>query len=796
MRLEKEKLIQALGGPYTMKRTITADSSTLSFWEKTADLVDQFIDIPLNYRQSGHPGGSRSKVHMLLSLMLSGAMVWDIRDSDKRFADKFVLGCGHTIPLLYATLAILNEALRVRYEQTGDGKYLVKNASQRALFWEDLLGFRHCGGLSGHAEANGKTSFLKANTGASGHGTPAAAGLAFALKRAGVGDVKVFIMEGEGGLTPGATHETLNTAWGMALDNLHFLVDWNDFGIDGHRTSAVVYGTPDDWFSPHGWRVNGTEQGSDFASLTKILDELVNADDPGKRPSASWFKTRKGRGYGKYDNMSHGTPHACNSQQFWALREEFAVKYGAEFVNVNGSIPSDPDQAKEEFRANLEAVVKVMRQDRELCTYLADRLVEIGSSVPQTLPSFKLEIKGNPFTDPRLWDYTSYPEKLWGKPGQKLANRSGMGAWGSYINYLGKTRYGRPIFLAASADLSASTNLWGFASGWDGEEGYGWYERVGTEDGVMAPTEITEFSNAGILSSVATLNFSQEPRQSFDGFYTAVSTYASFSYLKYGPLRLFSQFCQDADNKVGKLLWVGAHTGPETADDSRTHFGIFSVGVHQLFPKGHIINLFPWEYNEVPVLLAEAFKTDVPLIALHVTRPEMEIPDRAALGIPSHFEAGKGAYVLRPFVKGQKKCGTIIVQGTSIVYSILSLLPTLNEREFNVKIVCVTSTELFDRQPKEYRQSVIEEADRVDSTFFTTQSRLMMAAWSFNSLNEEYCLSSDHDNRWRTGGTLEEVLEEAHMNPSWVLKSIERFVNDQQIRLAALSTQLNSALKR
>ena len=27
-------------------------------WEKTKDLVDQLIDLMLNYRQSGHPGGS------------------------------------------------------------------------------------------------------------------------------------------------------------------------------------------------------------------------------------------------------------------------------------------------------------------------------------------------------------------------------------------------------------------------------------------------------------------------------------------------------------------------------------------------------------------------------------------------------------------------------------------------------------------------------------------------------------------------------------------------------------------
>src|SRR5512136_3079465 len=127
------------------------------YWEKTKDLIDQLIDIILNYRQSGHPGGSRSKVHMLLTTLLSGTMRWDIRHPEKRFGDRFVLVGGHTIPLIYCTLAVLNEALRVKYAETGDPRYLVPNAAERALCWEDLLRFRRHGGLSGHAEMEGKT---------------------------------------------------------------------------------------------------------------------------------------------------------------------------------------------------------------------------------------------------------------------------------------------------------------------------------------------------------------------------------------------------------------------------------------------------------------------------------------------------------------------------------------------------------------------------------------------------------------------------------------------------------------
>jgi transketolase len=127
------------------------------YWEKTKDLIDNSLDGILNYRQSGHPGGSRSKVHALVTLLLGGSMRWDIRHPEKRFGDRFVLSAGHTIPLIYCTLAVFNEALRLKYQQTGDERYALPQAPERVLYWQDLLGFRHRGGLSGHAEMEGKT---------------------------------------------------------------------------------------------------------------------------------------------------------------------------------------------------------------------------------------------------------------------------------------------------------------------------------------------------------------------------------------------------------------------------------------------------------------------------------------------------------------------------------------------------------------------------------------------------------------------------------------------------------------
>src|SRR4051795_4982098 len=260
------------------------------YWEKIKDCIDQNIDVFENYRQSGHPGGSRSKVHLLVALTLGGFMRWDIRRPENRFGDRFILVAGHTVPVIYSMLAVYNTALEARYARTKDPRYLVPHADERQLVWKDLLGFRRNKGLAGHAEMEGKTLFLKFNTGPSGHGSPPAAGEAIALKRAGAAGVKVFAVEGEGGHTTGATHETKNSAFGLGLDNLYYLIDWNDYGIDEFAASSVVNGTPRDWFEPYGFLVHGTENGNDMRSAAAAILEAVNEENPDQRPHMVWFK--------------------------------------------------------------------------------------------------------------------------------------------------------------------------------------------------------------------------------------------------------------------------------------------------------------------------------------------------------------------------------------------------------------------------------------------------------------------------------------------------------------------------
>ena len=310
--------------------TISKLKEEFHYWDAIGDMIDQCIDIALNLSQSGHPGGSRSKMPILLTTLLSGVMRWDIRNPGKTFGDRFVLVAGHTNPVVYAALAVFNESLRRKYKETEDSCYLNPKGDEFTLLPEDLLTLRRRNGLSGHAEMEGKTLFFKYNTGPSGHGSAPAVGQALAMKYAGAEDVKVFAFEGEGGLTTGISHEARISAYGMGVGNLVYVVDWNNFGIDARPVSDIKAGTPIDWFEPYGWQVAGTENGEDWESILNAYRKLFDTGND-NQPKALWVKTRKGRGYLKYDEASHGSPHKRNSKQFWDIRREFSKKYNVNF---------------------------------------------------------------------------------------------------------------------------------------------------------------------------------------------------------------------------------------------------------------------------------------------------------------------------------------------------------------------------------------------------------------------------------------------------------------------------------
>ncbi len=236
--------------------------------------------------------------------------------------------------------------------------------------------------------------------------------------------------------------------------------------------------------------------------MSQALLSMVMSENPEQAPSVTWFKTRKGRGYLKYDNASHGAPHPLNSALFWDTKREFAERVWRLSLPISAARRRKTRQpCRLNFPLTCRPSSRVLGRDQALVDYLADRLVAWGRACRKICqPASNLTKRGNPFKDERLYDFRSYPQDLYAKPGEMVANRAALAKWGAWANALGAPRYGRPLFLACSADLADSTNISGFGKAYGDFPGYGWYERCDNQQGVVLPQEITEFANAGILA--------------------------------------------------------------------------------------------------------------------------------------------------------------------------------------------------------------------------------------------------------------------------------------------------------
>ena len=55
------------------------------------------------------------------------------------------------------------------------------------------------------------------------------------------------------------------------------------------------------------------------------------------------------------------------------------------------------------------------------------------------------------------------------------------------------------------------------------------------------------------------------------------------------------------------------------------------------------------------------------------------------------------------------------------------------------------------------------------------QAYRLMHNWIGSRRNKEFAITPDWDHRWRTGGSLEEIIEESHLDPDHILEGILRF---------------------
>ncbi len=307
---------------------------------------------------------------------------------------------------------------------------------------------------------------------------------------------------------------------------------------------------------------------------------------------------------------------------------------------------------------------------------------------------------------------------------------------------------------------------------------------------------IQEAGNVSSAIGLVSQSASADP-ETFSGVWAFSGTYGAFTPLMYLPARVWSQQNQDSKFRMGVLNILAGHSGPETAADARTHFGIFSPQVWKLFPRGQVINLSFWDYNDVaPGYFAAAEiaarEKKVGIIVIEVARPDFKVADRSTFADPDIHAAAKGLYVIRDFTPGKPKHGYVVAQGSSSTFNLVGVLPRLEAADINVKVIAAISEELFDHQPEAYRNAVLPDEAVEDLMFVSSGTRRMWPLRNVGPLADEYSLTSDWGNQWLTGGLEADVIAEAHLDPESVFAGVRRFAEDRPRRLARLRSRLDS----
>ena len=800
-----------------------------------------------NYAQTGHFGGPLAYTPYTVTSHLIGpdlgGLRYDYRRPKHPYSDRFMLAGGHNAPVTYALWMIMGEALARKHAATGDSRYFAD--PETSMLSIDALGFRRGRGaldtilkdndlvdhplmaqaairgirsLAGHSETTDLTNDV--NGGPSGIGIATSAGKAAFWDIVGAPDsLKIMAIEGEFAMTSGHSQEMKTAAVAQQVGKrLRILLSYNNAGIDDELVGSVIkpvydaYRIEDQW-AAYGWNVMTLDDGNDYDQVVAALKTMEEWDHEDNRPMMVVGKTVKGwwpaaqnghiPGYGEQVVSYHSHPYnlAMNGDYFQGLAATFENRFGVEFEGIRDGAVSDERERIVQFKKNMDVALSVLDQDG-LGDWIADRLVELGDSVDNSLP-LRVDRATNPFKDARLsienlpieaqnvkvtnpssGEEKDLSIKLFEEPGNVRGTRRAISEIIKWMNYVTNNR-----FIVVAADLAESINV---------EHGAIWdtFDPVANPSGGRLKAAIQEAGNASTAIGLVGQSVSLDPDEHV-GVWALSGTYGAFTPLMYLPSRVWSQQNQDSPFRTGVLHILAGHSGPETAADARTHFGIFSPQVWKLFPRDQAITLSFWDYNDVaPGYFAAAEiaarEPKVGVIVLEVARPDFPVADRNSFADTDLKAAAKGLYLIRDFDPGKPRDGYVLVQGSSSTVNLVSVLSRLEEEGVNVRVIAAISEELFRRQSVEYQDSVLPASAKYDLMIVTTGTRRMWPVQNVGPLTDEYSLTSDWDNQWLTGGSEADVIAEAHLDAESIYEGIKRFAADRDSRRSrqreALST--------
>ncbi len=560
--------------------------------------------------------------------------------------DRFVFSAGHGSMLLYSLLHLTGYDLPL----------------------EEIQRFRQWGSKTpGHPEYR-LTPGVELTTGPLGQGFANGVGLAMAEAHLAatynrgnqrIVDHHTYGIVSDGDLMEGVAHEAASLAGHLRLGKLIYLYDDNRVTLAGAADLAFSEDVRKR-FEACAWQVLRVEDGNDLDAI----DAAIRAARA-ERGRPTLIAVRTVIGYGSPHKQgsfeAHGSPLgadevvATKRSLGWPYEEPFAI----------------PDEALAVFR---QAVERGGQLEREWQA----RFDTYASAQPELAAQFRRAQAGDL---PAGWD-AALP--TFSPADGKIATRS---AGGKVINAIAQSL---PELAGGSADLNPSTNtalkgMGDFESPAEpvedrqGAVGGPWgYEGRNVYYGVR------EHAMGAITNGLAY----------HGGVIPFSATFLVFSDYMRPPMRLA------ALSELGSIF-VFTHDSIGLGEDGPTHQPVEHLSALRAIPN--MVVFRPADANEVAEGWRVAIERRHGPTTLVFSRQALPVYDRSQTGPASG--ARKGAYVLADPDGGNPQ---VILIGTGSEVALAMEARDLLEREgLRVRVVSMPSWELFEAQPRAYRNAVL-----------------------------------------------------------------------------------------
>ncbi len=518
---------------------------------------------------------------------------------------------------------------------------------------DDLKQFRQLDSKTpGHPEY-GYTPGIETTTGPLGQGIANAVGMALAEKvlaaqfnreNYNIIDHHTYTFLGDGCLMEGISHEVCSLAGTLGLGKLIAFYDDNGISIDGEVEGWFTDNTAKR-FESYGWQVIEAVDGHDAQAITQAIEEARSETE---KPTLIICKTVIGFGSpNKQGSEScHGAP--LGDDEIAATRKQLNWSHDA------FEIPADVYQ---QWSAKDKGAAVESSWNKRWVAYEQEH--------PELAKELKRRLNGEL---PENFSTTvfDYAQKLQNAP-EAIATRKAS------LNVLNELGPKLPELLGGSADLAGSNlTLWDGAKGVTADDASGNYVYYG----------VREFGMSAIMNGV-TLH---------GGFKAYGATFLMFMEYARNAVRMAALMKQPS-------IFVYTHDSIGLGEDGPTH-----QPVEQLANLRQTPNLQCWrpcDPVETAVAWGAAIQSSKTPSALVFSRQGMQQQERDEEQVAS---IARGGYILKD-CEGQPEI--IFIATGSEVDLAVEAYEQLSKEGRKARVVSMPSTNVFDIQSAEYKESVL-----------------------------------------------------------------------------------------